>query len=100
MFFFGFASGLPFLLVAGTLAYWLREGGIELKEITMIASVNSNLPRRSGVRNARPNELSTKPPCGPTRGGRPVERAGGHVLRVGGRSDLYRSTHDGACGAR
>ena len=33
MFFFGFASGLPFLLVAGTLAYWLREGGIELKEI-------------------------------------------------------------------
>ncbi|MCD9028047.1 MFS transporter [Luteimonas sp. BDR2-5] len=38
MFFFGFASGLPFLLVAGTLAYWLREGGIELREITMIAS--------------------------------------------------------------
>jgi len=35
---FGFASGLPFLLVAGTLAYWLREGGIELREITMIAS--------------------------------------------------------------
>src|SRR5690554_6721782 len=38
MFFFGFASGLPFLLVAGTLAYWLRDGGIELREITMIAS--------------------------------------------------------------
>src|SRR5690554_4866894 len=38
MFFFGFASGLPFLLVSGTLAYWLREGGIELREITMIAS--------------------------------------------------------------
>ena len=38
MFFFGFASGLPFLLVAGTLAYWLREGGVELREITMIAS--------------------------------------------------------------
>ena len=38
MFFFGFASGMPFLLVAGTLAYWLREGGIELREITMIAS--------------------------------------------------------------
>lgn len=38
MFFFGFASGLPFLLVAGTLAYWLREGGLELKQITMIAS--------------------------------------------------------------
>ncbi len=38
MFFFGFASGLPFLLVAGTLAYWLKENGITLKEITMIAS--------------------------------------------------------------
>jgi len=38
MFAFGFASGLPFLLVAGTLAYWLSEGGIELREITMIAS--------------------------------------------------------------
>ncbi|TCS37888.1 PAT family beta-lactamase induction signal transducer AmpG [Paucimonas lemoignei] len=38
MFFFGFASGLPFLLVAGTLAYWLKEGGIVLKDITMIAS--------------------------------------------------------------
>lgn len=38
MFLFGFSSGLPFLLVAGTLAYWLKENGIELKEITMIAS--------------------------------------------------------------
>lgn len=38
MFFFGFASGLPFLLVAGTLAYWLKEDGIVLKDITMIAS--------------------------------------------------------------
>ncbi len=38
MFLFGFASGLPFLLVAGTLAYWLKENGIVLKEITMIAS--------------------------------------------------------------
>jgi len=34
----GFSSGLPFLLVAGTLAYWLKENGVELKEITMIAS--------------------------------------------------------------
>jgi len=34
----GFSSGLPFLLVAGTLAYWLKENGIDLKEITMIAS--------------------------------------------------------------
>ena len=38
MFFFGFSSGLPFLLVAGTLAYWLKDHGIELKEITVIAS--------------------------------------------------------------
>lgn len=38
MFFFGFTSGLPFLLVAGTLAYWLKENGIVLKEITIIAS--------------------------------------------------------------
>ena len=38
MFFLGFASGLPFLLVAGTLSYWLRENGITLKDITMIAS--------------------------------------------------------------
>jgi MFS transporter, PAT family, beta-lactamase induction signal transducer AmpG len=38
MFFFGFASGLPFLLVAGTLAYWLKENAITLKDITMIAS--------------------------------------------------------------
>ncbi|TZF88609.1 AmpG family muropeptide MFS transporter [Lysobacter lacus] len=38
MFFFGFSSGLPFLLVAGTLAYWLKENGIVLKEITVIAS--------------------------------------------------------------
>jgi PAT family beta-lactamase induction signal transducer AmpG len=36
--FFGFSSGLPFLLVAGTLAYWLKENGTELKDITMIAS--------------------------------------------------------------
>lgn len=38
MFFFGFSSGLPFLLVAGTLAYWLKENGMELKNITVIAS--------------------------------------------------------------
>ena len=37
MFFFGFSSGLPFLLVAGTLAYWLKDNGIELKNITLIA---------------------------------------------------------------
>lgn len=38
MFFFGFASGMPFLLVAGTLAYWLKENSIDLKSITLIAS--------------------------------------------------------------
>jgi PAT family beta-lactamase induction signal transducer AmpG len=35
---FGFSSGLPFLLVAGTLAYWLKQEGVELARITMIAS--------------------------------------------------------------
>ena len=34
----GFSSGLPFLLVAGTLAYWLKQNGIRLNDITMIAS--------------------------------------------------------------
>jgi PAT family beta-lactamase induction signal transducer AmpG len=38
MCFFGFSSGLPFLLVAGTLAYWLKENAIDLADITMIAS--------------------------------------------------------------
>lgn len=38
MFFFGFSSGLPFLLVAGTLAYWLKDHGIQLSSITLIAS--------------------------------------------------------------
>ncbi len=40
MFFFGFSSGLPFLLVSGTLAYWLHARGMELKDITMIASAS------------------------------------------------------------
>ena len=40
MFFFGFSSGLPFLLVSGTLAYWLHANGLELKDITMIASAS------------------------------------------------------------
>jgi MFS transporter, PAT family, beta-lactamase induction signal transducer AmpG len=38
MLFFGFSSGLPFLLVAGTLAFWLKQNGIAIQEITMIAS--------------------------------------------------------------
>ena len=40
MLFFGFSSGLPFLLVSGTLALWLKESGIELASITMIASAS------------------------------------------------------------
>jgi PAT family beta-lactamase induction signal transducer AmpG len=38
MLFFGFSSGLPFLLVAGTLAYWLKQRGVAIADITMIAS--------------------------------------------------------------
>lgn len=38
MVFFGFSSGLPFLLVAGTLAFWLKKSGIALADITVIAS--------------------------------------------------------------
>jgi len=38
MLFFGFSSGLPFLLVAGTLALWLKDSGTELADITMISS--------------------------------------------------------------
>jgi PAT family beta-lactamase induction signal transducer AmpG len=38
MCFFGFSSGLPFLLVAGTLAYWLKSEHVVLRDITMIAS--------------------------------------------------------------
>ncbi|RDS79747.1 MFS transporter [Dyella monticola] len=34
----GFSSGLPFLLVSYTLSFWLKQNGILLKDITMIAS--------------------------------------------------------------
>lgn len=40
MLFFGFSSGLPFLLVSGTLALWLKDSGTELAKITMIASAS------------------------------------------------------------
>lgn len=33
MFFLGFSSGLPLLLVLGTLSFWLREAGVDLKTI-------------------------------------------------------------------
>ena len=39
MFFLGFASGLPLLLVLGTLSFWLREAGIELHVIGMVTWV-------------------------------------------------------------
>ena len=39
MFFLGFASGLPLLLVLGTLSFWLREAGIELSTIGMVTWV-------------------------------------------------------------
>ncbi|HTI67640.1 MAG TPA: MFS transporter [Caulobacteraceae bacterium] len=29
----GFAAGLPFMLIGNTLAYWMREGGVDLKVI-------------------------------------------------------------------
>lgn len=37
MFFFGFTSGLPFLLVGGTLSVWLKESGISLETIGLIS---------------------------------------------------------------
>lgn len=37
MFFFGFTSGLPFLLVGGTVSAWLRESGISLETIGLIS---------------------------------------------------------------
>lgn len=38
LFMFGFASGLPFLLVSGTLAYWLKDQGIPRAQLTQIAA--------------------------------------------------------------
>lgn len=37
LFFFGFASGLPFLLVGGTLSVWLKDSGIALEDIGLIS---------------------------------------------------------------
>ena len=39
MFFLGFSSGLPLLLVLGTLSFWLREAEIELSTIGMVTWV-------------------------------------------------------------
>lgn len=37
MFFLGFGSGLPFLLVGGTVSTWLRDAGIKLSAIGLIS---------------------------------------------------------------
>lgn len=37
MFFLGFSSGLPLLLVLGTLSFWLREAGVDLKTIGFLS---------------------------------------------------------------
>lgn len=39
LFFFGFTSGLPFLLVGGTLSAWLKESGIALQDIGLLSLV-------------------------------------------------------------
>lgn len=37
---FGFGSGLPFLLVGGTLGYWFREGGMSLGSIGLFSWIS------------------------------------------------------------
>ncbi len=39
MFFLGFSSGLPLLLVFGTLSFWMREAGVDLKTIGFMSWV-------------------------------------------------------------
>ncbi len=39
MFLLGFSAGLPLLLVFGTLSFWLREAGIDLKTIGFVSWV-------------------------------------------------------------
>lgn len=39
MFIFGFASGLPFLLVGGTLSVWLKDSGISLEHLGLVSYV-------------------------------------------------------------
>ena len=39
MLFLGFSSGLPLLLVLGTLSFWLREAGVDLKTIGFLSWV-------------------------------------------------------------
>ena len=37
MFFFGFASGLPFLLVGSTLSTWLKDNAVSLEQIGLVS---------------------------------------------------------------
>ncbi|HNI37176.1 MAG TPA: MFS transporter [Pseudomonadales bacterium] len=39
MFFFGFASGLPFLLVGSTLSTWLKDNAVSLEQIGLVSLV-------------------------------------------------------------
>ncbi len=39
MFFLGFSAGLPLLLVLGTLSFWMRESGVDLKTIGFMSWV-------------------------------------------------------------
>lgn len=39
LFFFGMASGLPFLLVGGTLSAWLKDSGVPLQQIGLFSLV-------------------------------------------------------------
>ena len=39
MLFLGFSSGLPLLLILGTLSFWLREAGVDLQTIGMMSWV-------------------------------------------------------------
>lgn len=40
MLFLGFGSGLPFLLVGGTLSTWLRDSGLDLKSIGLVSFIS------------------------------------------------------------
>ena len=39
MFLLGFSSGLPLLLILGTLSFWLREAGVDLKTIGFFSRI-------------------------------------------------------------
>ena len=55
---FGFSSGLPFLLVAGPLAYWLKDDGIKPAGVNTMAD---RLVRNANLRTCR--QLKSMPTC-------------------------------------